>query len=695
MSKHKRRATAHRDTTRRAKRWLVALLALAALAPAGSVLWEAHTGEAHAQEDGYDARRRVLAAIPRDAAVLINVTDQEMPASPDILNLGKRSTRALERCLADNVDASIRKTCAILLGRIGDRRALPTLQAALADWEPGVRYWVIQALAKIPDRSSFDPLLKLYARNDEEGYNRNAILHAMGALSDPRAVRHLRSELRRKPKEKEPDVRRHAFDALWMSRHLMAPATLVGDVAMALRSDNKALVLTATEAASELRAQQHASALIPLLEDSDSEIRNKAVYALGRIGDRRATAALLKRLPQVREARMLNNIAFALERLDPGSFYQAIRQLIEHKQAVIRLNAAFVVGDVRRPEGKPLLEKSLQDPSDYVKTSTIVALGKLGDTSAIPLLDKFTDDPNLSIREEAIYAINTLSGNKHLDLVHDKLFRSKRSEVRRRAAVALGKAGDPRARDFLLACVEWGGCRLREVEPFLRADKSPATPGRLLLAWTRGREDLTDLVADLRPDGTMGLALSTVDASIARGDEDQAKVAIDLVGDLGDGSVRGRLTRHTASTDTWLRLHAGVALARLGEPNAPADLLREMDNLAIDWLPGFAKLLSRVEEAPVRAALTPRLIEREKSNDVDVAMASAAIRLAWDPDNAVFRMLDGLASGNGEERLLAETYLTKNRSQRVTWLLRRALARENRPHTRDVLRKILDTRPGS
>jgi HEAT repeat protein len=330
-----------------------------------------------------------------------------------------------------------------------------------------------------------------------------------------------------------------------------------------------------------------------------------------------------------------------------------------------------------------------------VKTSTIVALGKLGDVSAIPQLEKFADDPNLSIREEAIYAINALSGNKRKDLIHDKLFQSKRSEVRRRAAIALGKAGDHRAREFLLACLEWGGCHLSEVEPFLRADKNPATPGRLLLAWTRGREDLTDLVADLRPSGTASLALSTVDASIARGDDDQAKVAIDLVGDLADASGRSRLERHTASTDTWLRLHAAVALARLGDPNAAQGLLREMDNLAADWLPGFAKLLSRIEEAPVRAALTPRLVEREKSNDVDMAMAAAAIRLAWDPDTAVFRMLDGLSSSQGEERALAETYLAKDRSQRVTWLLRRALARENRPHTRDVLRKILDMRPGS
>jgi HEAT repeat protein len=679
----------------RARRWATPLLLALGLAPATLVLLQAHDQEALASESIYDARERVLSSIPGDASVLINVTDREMPASPDILNLGKRSTRALERCLSDNVDENIRVTCAILLGRLGDRRALPTLQAALADWEPRVRYWVIQALRKIPDSSSFDPLLKLYARKDETRSNRGAILYALGALSDQKAVRVLRRELRAKPEKDAPDVRKDAFAALWSSRHLMAPTTLASDVSYALRSDNKALALTATEASAELRSPSHVGALIPLMEDPNSEIRNKAVYALGRIGDRRATRALLERLPQVREARMLNNIAFALERLDRTSFFEAIAKLIAHKQAIIRLNAAFVVGDVQRPEGKPLLEKALEDPSDYVKTSTIVALGKLGDASAIPSLEKFVDDPNLSIRQEAIYAINALSGNKYLDAVHDKLFNSKFSSVRRRAAITLGKAGDPRARSFLLTCVEWEACRLRDVDSFLRTNKHSSVPQRLLLAWARGRDDLTDLVADMRPAGTLGLALGTVDASLARSDDGQAKDAIDLIGELGDSSAKERIGRHMNSTDTWLRLHTAVAVARLGDKTADQRIVSDMDNLAADWLPAFSNLVSQIEEPDVRGRIAPALMEREKSTDVNVALAATAIRLAWDPDNAIFRMLDALSSQRGEERALGVYYLEKNRSQRVTWLLRRALARETRPHTKDVLRKLLDARPGS
>jgi HEAT repeat protein len=394
----------------------------------------------------------------------------------------------------------------------------------------------------------------------------------------------------------------------------------------------------------------------------------------------------------VRESRILNNIAFALERLDRDAFFVAIRQLIEHKQAMIRLNAAYVVGDVKKPEGLPLLRKSLEDPNDLVKTSAIVAMGKIGSPEVIPLLEKYVDSPNLAMRQEAIYAIHQASGAKRSDLIHDKLFASPHETVKRRAGIELGNLGDPRPRDYLLTCLEGFRCDLDELQPWLRKDKDSSIAGRLLLAWARGRSDLTTVVSDLRPAGAVTLAISDVDASMSQGRTSRAKAAIQLVGDLGDASVRPRIQPGLAATDTWLRLHAEIALARLGESGAEAALMAEFDNLADVWMPGFSAAVAKIEEPAVRARLAAELLKRESSADVDIALAAAAVRLAWDPDNAVFRMLQGLASPHARERDLAERYLRRDRSDKVTWLLRRALARETRPATRDRLRKMLDAR---
>jgi HEAT repeat protein len=648
------------------------------------------------------ARREVLARIEKgDTSVLINVTLRDMPASPDILNIGRRGTKALERCLSDNVDSNIRAACAAMLGALGDRRALPTLRTALEDWEAPVRWRVIRALERIPDPASFERLSRLYRRKDEQVGNRRAILAALGAISSPNAVQFLRRELKRKPEKDQPDLRPSSFDALWRSRHLYARATLVADVGYALGSDNHGLARLATESAAELRAPGLVRHLIPLMEHPDADVRNKAVYALGRIGDRKATRALLKHLPRAREARMLNNIAFALERLDRSEFYKAIKQTIAHKQAIIRLNAAFVVGDVQRPEGLPLLEKALADDSDYVKTSAIVAVGKLGRAEGMRLLEPFVGHENLSIKQEAIYALNKLSGGQRYQLIVRELLTSEKTAgklgVRRRAAIELGKLGRPEVADFLLGCYERYRCGLRDVEDLFASRKPAHAPDRLLLAWARGRTELTDLVSRLRPPGVVTIAASTLGAALVERNSWRAVSAVDLVGDLGGGTqhkglvdqLRVKRLQRTAR----LREHSLVALARLGDRTAAPRLLAELDNYPAAWLPRLARVVRRIEEPAARAQLLGELERRQKSEDVHVALAASAVLLRWDPERAFFRFLDGLAAQGALERDLAQDYLQRDRSDKVTWLLRRAFARERRPATRDRLRTLLDGRP--
>jgi HEAT repeat protein len=641
------------------------------------------------------AKKRVLATMARDATALINVTSRELPASPDILALGRRGTAALVRCLADNADEEVRRSCANMLGFLGDRSALPALQAALEDWEPSVRHSVVVALERIPDPSSIAPLAKLFARKDETADVRGLVLDALGAIGHRSAVAVLRKQLATKPENDGEELRPRAFAALWRSRHVMSRETLIGDVEAALASEKDPLVLAATHAAAELRSPRLTGKLVPLLDHGNAEIRNKAVYALGLIGDKTAEKALLAKLPGVRDGRMLNNIAFALERLDRDGFYVSIRQIVEHKQAIIRLNAAFVLGDVKRPEGLPLLEKALSDPSDLVKTSAAVALGKIGDPKAIPALTKLVDAPNPSLREEAIYAIFAITGGKRADLVHDKLFASTREDAKKRAAIELGKIGDTRVRDYLLACLEKRNCRPSQVDRYLHTDKDPSVGGRVLLDWSRGRPSLTRFVADLRPAGALAIAASAAESAVSRGTVDDAEPAIDLVGELGDAAARARLARlkgAPAMSDPWLEIHTLTALARLGETSAEAALLGRLDTMAALWLPRFAGIVGRIKEKEVRERLAPELIKREKGGDVGVALAAAAIRLAWDPENAIFRLTEALASPQVKERDLAERYLVRAADPKVTWLLRRALAREERADVKDRLRSVLDRR---
>jgi len=678
------------------------LLLAAALTPAAVVTTQAlDEAESDARTRRRTERERILDAIPNDPAVLVNVGYGDMPASPDILDLGKRATAALERCLADNVDDNGRALCAVTLNALGDRRALPTLHVALADWNAGVRFQVVRALGAIPDNSSVGPLLDLYRRKDETPFIRNAILRTLGRISDQKVVRFLRSELNQEPDEDEPDARPAVFDALWSNRHLMSRATLIGDTRGALTSDNDSLVLAATLAAAELRSPRLVDALIPLMEHQWPEVRNKAVYALGKIGDRKATKALLDRLPRVRESRMLNNIAFALERLDKKAFYEAMPALMSHKQAVIRLNAAFVLGDVRHAEGLPMLKEGLQDASDFVKTSSIVAVGKLGDTdatqrqNALKALEPFVDADNLSVRQEAIYALHQLTEGGRVDLVHDKLYTldaSRYPNAVHRAALALADAGDPRVRDYALRCLINHRCGLSDVGDYLESKADQEVKDRMLLAWARGDSRMTPMLADLRPAGSLPVARAALEETWSSPRSYTTRTSLRVLGSLGQDEVLPLVKKRANSEHTWARVYALVAAARLGDGAAADRLVAELGNLPAEWLGDYVRAVTEIDEPAARKAITGLLTAKEKDEDPNIALAAAAIHLAWAPEIAFFRFLDALASSEAYERELASRYLSRNHDREVTFVMRRALAREGRETTRDRLRALLDGR---
>ena len=683
---------------RRLRRHALGLLfAGLALAPALTTVIDAA-----AEPRQLTRREKILRDLPRDPTVLINVTYGDLPASTDILNLGKRSTRALERCVSDNVDSQMRRTCAEMLGYLGDPRALPTLQTALQDWEAPVRATVVAVLAKIPDPSSFGPLNKLFARRDEAPHIRGAILQTMGWLGSHDAVRVLRQELHHEPTDKEKkrqgDLRQAAFRGLWTSRHLVARTTLEQDIGYALGSDDDTLVLYGTGAAAEIRSPSFVAPLTKLVDHSNAEIRNKAVYALGVIGNPAAARVLTREMPRVREARMLNNIAFALERLDRKEYEKTITELIGHKQAIIRLNAAFVLGDVKQPQGLPLLAKALEDPSNLVKASAIAAIGKLGVPEGMRPLERFVDHPNPSLRAEAIYALNDLSRGQRIDLVHDRLFASKYArssrglDMRRRAALELGRAGDKRARSYLLKCYETNNCPLRSIREYLAQDDGPEVTRRLFLQWAQGSDELASEVARRHPAGMIDLALAGHDAAQSVQWEDELRRSIDLIGEIGRPEHAAVLRPHLRSKQTRLRLHAATALVRLGDEAAAKQLFDDLDNLPAEWLPTFVAVVSRVSQDAAQTALRSELEQRTTSTDTRQALACAAILLHWNPDTGFFRLLDALASKSTLERDLAENTLHRDRSERLTWILRRALARESRPYTRDRLRQLLDGR---
>ena len=689
------------------------------------------------------ASRALIDAAGTDPIALVNVSAADMPASPDILFLGKRSTRALERCLSDNADAHLRALCAGMLGTLGDRSALPALHAALGDWEAEVRREVIRALGKLPADQSVDPLLALYARGDEEVGVRHAILRTLGAIGHSKGVALIRRELDKSRKELAGpggDLRRTALQSLWRCRHRVSPGVIVDEVTRALappRGNDRVIekMLEANDAeltrdaiakASQLRSGRFMTALIALIFSPDDKTQNRAIQALGLLGDKRAVPALAKLLPTARNARLLNNIAFALQRLDDRAFTHEIQRMVTHKQGVIRMNAAFVLGDIRQPKSLPLLERSLADPSERVQLEAVRAISKLAPApEAVRLLEKATASKSAGVRETAIqavahhgnersipllekllgqpgqpdemilHAIYRLSAGKRSDLIYERLFRGDDDDVRKRAAIVLGKAGDRRVRDYLIACFETDRCGLDDVEAFLRTEKDPVLAGQVLWMWLRGRDDLTDLVGAMRPAGAATLAGNGLDVAVIRGEWPHAGRIATLLGDLHAEAERPHLQAAANAADGWFRIRALVTRCRLGDGDAATALLRELDNFPIEWLPELVDALHGLREPDARTRLAGDLERRQGGREPTTALAAAATRLPWTPDAALPRLLAGMTAADVVERETAERYLRHDHTPRVEVLLAERQAKERNPELRARLRRLIDVRRGN
>ena len=131
----------------------------------------------------------------------------------------------------------------------------------------------------------------------------------------------------------------------------------------------------------------------------------------------------------------------------------------------------------------------------------------------------------------------------------------------------------------------------------------------------------------------------------------------------------------------------------MGDASADAIIFREFDNMPAEHAGEFARACAKVAEPAVRARLAPEVKKRASLPDAHASMAAAKCEFAWDPESAIFRFLDALASANVMAREIARRELNADKRVITTTLLRRALARETRPYVKDALRALVDSRP--
>jgi HEAT repeat protein len=234
---------------------------------------------------------------------------------------------------------------------------------------------------------------------------------------------------------------------------------------------------TAARALGEMGDKRAVSQLIQALGDKYTKVREAAASALGRIGDERAAPCLVQALGD-QSVRVRSEAVKALSQIGPAAMPHVILAL-DHERWEVRERAVSALGSIGDQSALPHLVEALNDGKDAVRTAAASALGQLGDKRAVPHLVQALDSKGKShwwagqalgrlgalpelvqaldhkrsrVREGAVRGLSEIGEEGIPHLVRAMGDSSK--QVRKRAASILGQRSDQRAIPYLLQVVK-------------------------------------------------------------------------------------------------------------------------------------------------------------------------------------------------------------------------------------------------
>jgi len=306
----------------------------------------------------------------------------------------------------DSEDMETRKAAIVALGRIGDRRAVPSLVAALRD-EPAVAVIAAGALAKIGDRAAFEGLIELMGERDAGV--RQAVISALNSIG-------------------HPDM------AARMAQYLIHEDPIVRESAVRI--------------AGYFGYEVCIDLILERCSDESENVRYAAIQCLPFLEDKRAFETIVKALegdtPRVRAA-----AAYALGQLEEKDAILYLKKALQDKDPWVRYFASKSAGEKKDPEVLEILSQMVQnDPANQVRISAVEAIGNIGSANAVSILARFIGDDNFDIARTAINALGKVNHPDAITYLLSSVHSSDRA-IRVETIKALGNRGGKEAIEVL------------------------------------------------------------------------------------------------------------------------------------------------------------------------------------------------------------------------------------------------------
>ena len=359
---------------------------------------------------------------------------------------------------------------------------------------PGVLNSALQVLA-LGGIDAIEPLAEFL--NDSDVDLRIYATHALGDQHDPRAVHILINALN----DENANVRYHAIEALGKMRAVEAADSLAGIA----ESRDFFLAFPALDALMIIGDSRIAPRLVPLLEDE--MLRSPATDALGRLGDEDVVAPLVELLntPGAQAMVIAQALATLYDRYEKsyqeGSYITdlarrainavGVRNLLDAidrtsgdnlrslaivlgwlegeavERALVRLlgqstaRKEVIESLVRYGERVTrLLIEQLDDEEVETRKAAVIALGRIGDSSAVPaLVEVLTGDDSLTIA--AAGALGKIGDRRAFDALLD-MIGHRDVAVRQAVISAINSLGHPEMAGRALALLGDPNPRVRE-----------------------------------------------------------------------------------------------------------------------------------------------------------------------------------------------------------------------------------------
>lgn len=310
--------------------------------------------------------------------------------------------------------------------------------------------------------------------------------------------------------------------------------------------------------------------LIEQLAAEDLETRQAAVVALGRIGDRKATCALLAVLP---DPELAVPVAGALARLGDSDAFEPLLSLLGHVDTAVRQAVIAALNSIGHCDMPARIAPLLDDPDPVVRESAVKIAGYFGYRECVDRVLERCGDASEAVRRAAVDHLPFFEHHGVIfALAHALEFDT--PPVRAAAAAALARIDganalapllralddpDPWVRFFALRSI--GSFANPTVAPAVRTllERDPAGQVRLAAIDVLGRLDAVDTVTTLQP-------------LLASPEPDIARAAIRALGHSKDARATLLLESLLRADDTWRRVEAVTALGERGGAGAPSTL---------------------------------------------------------------------------------------------------------------------------